>query len=221
MYNQANRYFALVPRSGFALTTWNCSGTYRADFGSVEERDGMVVTRSAVRPDVFGAQLDGDLVPVRWGNTHLLVERYRLIDFCNDINSGNFVQGDESFYLTRIGDDPIPAGTLPTIPAAYEQCLLRQPLSAWLLTVDTRTRRAHINAGSRRGVFVGMQLWSCESWASPARERPRAVVRLVRPEHAQVEITWPYPEWRRPDSSFPERGSRMSSREDCPLRTGS
>ncbi len=123
--------------------------------------------RSKVMADV--------LFRVRWGGRHYLIPEHRMIEFCNDVNSG--FEADMSMrdsvgcpmkHLLRDVDWIARAEGVPGVPPAYKKYILKQPITAEITRVisrepdseDWQIYMVEVNAGADAGLLPQMTLVS-------------------------------------------------------------
>lgn len=101
--------------------------------------------------------LDG-LWSVPWGDRHYLVSQTQWLIFCNAVNQGKEPRsGGLGEFFLRNGDERKPVGGLPTVPAPWNEYLLREPVLAKVVKV-LASGDAVIDAGSAAGLRKGMEL---------------------------------------------------------------
>lgn len=216
-----NVTFSLAPRGGFTYTWYGCLGLYDLNHGDViEVNENMIRLRFALDPskilhDAIGAQL----FRVRWGRRHYLVPRSRMIEFCNDVNSGiepgfeRLGRYDRSLkHLIRERELTFPVEGLPDVPSEYVKYLLPQPVSVEITRIlEKKTApnrrdlyKVEVNAGSNKGLIKGMRLRTTRGndhfWG--------ATVITADPQTAIVELG----DYDKDSTSAPEIGDQLCSR---------
>src|SRR5262249_42877786 len=112
-------------------------------------------------------------VVVPWGDRVYLVEPESLLDFCNDVNSGNFRAFPAGGYLLKVEDFRKKASGLPQVPEEYKDHLLKEPVTGSIVQrhgekgdVAVRGQKllrsgfsVTLNVGKQHGVRTGMRFY--------------------------------------------------------------
>lgn len=156
--------------SGEVAALWTgCMGTYDRNFGSVREQEGRLqlsfVRRNAREPY---RGFPEELVPVRWGERHYLIEPAELPAFASAVNAGLEPRSNlHGPFLLRRGDEARAVVGKPEVPAEARAWLLDAPLTARVVAVDESPEvrgdsstlyraRVELDVGRADGAFVGM-----------------------------------------------------------------
>jgi hypothetical protein len=146
-----------------------------------------------------------ELLPVRWGKRHYLIDAGHIVDFTNAINAGTepspIFAGRSGRFLLRRGDEDKAVGGEPDLPNEFLSYILAEPIKARVTLVEEmrveRSRRityVRIDMGSLDGVKQGMELYV----HSPSSVFESAIVTSVGEHSAkavveQMELTDPVP----------------------------
>lgn len=164
----ANISLAIAPKAGFAYEWHGCLGLYDRNYGPVTDRDGVLLLESMLPNEEKGFRISDQLIPVRWGKRHYLIRPDKMLDFCNEVNTGSEPRkGVHGMALLKRGDEKIDVNGLPEIPAAYRKHLRTEPLKGKITEVHGATSRTFgeytryeypcvIDVGEDDGVFEGM-----------------------------------------------------------------
>jgi hypothetical protein len=165
-----NVRLALAPGTGFAVNVTGCGfiGWSETDFGAVSVTSGKLTLHSHTKPP-DAPERSTEMHYVRWGERSYLVAADEVIEFCNQVNSGREPRNEwlgEVFL--RVDDWKRKATGSPHLPPDQRRYLLKQPIRAEIAVVHSSTidaapaaRRTNvtIGAGSKHGVFTGMDLY--------------------------------------------------------------
>jgi hypothetical protein len=172
-----NVELCLAPQSGFAFYSVGCNKfAFDIQAGTVEWLDGKIRLRPTLpkAPDSLFSE-SRTYYPVRWGARRYLIGEDEMITFANRVNqslepeTGMF--RNHSLFLVREKDRSKKPKGRPTIPAEFRHYLLKQPIHAKVIAVGpSKTKQVEdvsglwerftevtLDAGSARGVFVGME----------------------------------------------------------------
>ena len=220
-----NATLTLAPENGFTMIGYDRWELDFLDHGTVDW-DGKHIRLNCTF-DVKSGTIDGEPIkrkPIRWGERVYLIPTFRIIDFCNAINSGweprNCTHG--RFYLRR-GDEEKEVSGKPELPKEFMPYLLDKPIGATIVSVkDIRERDRFwniatfvVDKGQNDGLLPGMELHVV---------RPFVVgrVTLTKVEETQSEAEFVYPRPTEIESLFrlfrtsaPAIGWQLST---CPNR---
>lgn len=153
-----------TPEHGFAAYRDTCSNGPRAwvNFGSAKFDDGILTLDSEqTHKGEHLLPLKKQFTPVKWGHQRWLIPTDQLELFAYAVNSGSW-EDYGSFYVKNDENHEDPKGH-PEIPSQFKHILDRKPLTAKVLSVGKKPERWYadvtIDAGSDKGVIVGMSFW--------------------------------------------------------------
>jgi len=187
----------LAPKSGYLYQSYSCMGLHEQNYGYVRESNGRLHLefRLPKESDV----LADELITVAWGSRAYLIPPDRMVDFCNDVNSG---EGRLfGFHFLRRGGDANEVKGLPSVPDEFQQYLLASPIEATIIEVSARTAAKTpviLDCGKKHGLLPGMNLHFVEhcdplQYAAVTRvedERSEAIlVRLLEGE-PDPQVGW-------------------------------
>lgn len=168
-----NVSLSIAPQSGFVFEWDGCLGVYDRNYGDIEFAD-RNIKLSCVFPNSHEGfeGIAEDFVVVPWGERRYLIPSDDFLGFCNEVNSGSEPRdGMYGFYLMRRGDETISVSGLPEVPEAFRKYLLDSPIEATIIDVGQPTTQSSVvsdtplvdypvtlNAGTRAGLFQGMEL---------------------------------------------------------------
>lgn len=163
----------IAPKSGFVFTWTGCLGLYDLNYGDVELKDGKVKLLLTHPNERKGFQGTGEeFIPVKWGERHYLIPSDEMLEFVNAVNGGfepcSFMCAR---FLLRDGDRKKNVNGKPNIPNEYVKYLLKEPIRTTVTSVGDnivvkeiknkdwqyRTTKVILGAGSKQGVWVGME----------------------------------------------------------------
>jgi hypothetical protein len=166
-----NVSFAIAPRSGYVFEWHGCLGLYGLNYGSMVCTNGRITLSFTYRNADGFAGISPELIPVSWESRHYLVPANDVVGFCNAVNHGLEPRAVAyGSYLLRRGDEKNEATGVPNVPEQYRAYLLARPIEAVITAVGHYTTRPSIttskfkhtpvtlNAGSKSGLLVGMEL---------------------------------------------------------------
>ena len=170
----------IAPESGYVFHWRGCLGLYDRNLGSVTVTNGQLRLSFTYPNKREGFQgLAEEFIPIHWGDRVYLVPANDITGFCNDVNSGAEPRKEmHGRFLLRKRDEQKQVTGMPTVPPAYQPCLLQQPLTAEITKVGstvTNTSRYNIefkktpvtiNAGRKNHLAVGMELYVTDPRAS-------------------------------------------------------
>jgi len=216
-------FLTLAPDNGFTIIGYDYGNLTHLDHGPVVW-DGTHI-KLTYTFDLKGGYIDDEAIkrkPIRWGERVYLIPTYRIIEFCNEINSGWEPRSrmDGRFYL-RQDDWTKEAPGKPELPKEFMPYLLDEPVEATIASVKN-TREANrdwniatvlVDKGKNDGLLPGMELHVVKPVVSGTR------VKLTKVEETQSvgELTYSRP---RDDSLFshlfgrpaPAKGWQLSTR---------
>lgn len=190
-----NVTLTLAPQSGFVFDWRGCLGLYDLNYGEVQFTNGTVrlLFKYPNRLDGF-LGISPELIPVRWGKRHYLIDPHHVVDFTNAINAGTeqkLFLGRSNRFLLRRGDEKEPVAGRPGIPPEFLSYLLTKPIKARILSVEKtqiadsdRVTHVTVDAGSVDGLKKGMELYL----RRPSRLYASAVVTSVNEHSASAVI---------------------------------
>jgi hypothetical protein len=201
-----NVSLALAPKSGFVFSWHGCLGLYDLNYGDVAFTNGTVKLLFKYPNKREGFEgIAPELLPVRWGKRHYLIDVGHIVDFTNAINAGTepspIFAGRSGRFLLRRGDEDKAVGGEPDLPNEFLSYILAEPIKARVTLVQEmrveRSRRityVRIDVGSLDGVKQGMELYV----HSPSSVFESAIVTSVGEHSAkavieQMELTDPVP----------------------------
>ena len=144
-------------------------GLYDRNYGPVAWTKGRLRLSFSVPNQRQGFQgIAEEFIPVTWGERQYLVPANDMVQFCNEVNSGDEPQeGIHGCYLLRRGDEEKDAQGFPAVPEAFKRFLLRHPIQAEIVDVGKVTLRSDskfketpvtLNRGKKQGLLAGMAL---------------------------------------------------------------
>lgn len=156
--------FDWTPTNGFTVWRENCSrpGNVRINYGSVNF-NGSLLTLSPERTEKSQHTYTSpvSLVPVKWGEQHLLVPSDELILFIYAVNSGSTEQIET--YLVKTEDYYKSNDGLPVVPQEYKKYLGIKPITAKVLALGANDNGGYppltLNVGKTQGVVAGMSFY--------------------------------------------------------------
>ena len=117
----ANVSLWLAPSAGFLYEWYGCLGLYDRDYGAVSD-DGKGTIQ--LRFLLGGSRIEGEYVPVAWGERRYLIAKDQLSDFCDAVNRGREPRkGVHGMWFIRWGDEKKRADGLPAVPEEYRKGL--------------------------------------------------------------------------------------------------
>jgi hypothetical protein len=170
-----NVTLVLAPASGFVFRWHGCMGLYDQNYGEVVRTSSGLKLRFVFPNSRKGFEgMYPELVPVRWSARHYLVGTEQMVAFCNAVNAGTERGWRPAKFLLREGDEKKPVSGLPLVPANYQNYLLSEPVTARIISVQSRrVRLVHregigkqkeresyvtLNVGRADGILPGMEL---------------------------------------------------------------
>ncbi|MCL2709305.1 MAG: hypothetical protein FWE95_00355 [Planctomycetaceae bacterium] len=201
----AGAFLTLAPNNGFTIIGYDHGNLTYLEHGMVDW-DGTYIKLSYTF-DLKGGSIDDEAVkrkPIRWGERVYLIPTYRIIEFCNEINSGweprNYRSG--RFYL-RQDDWEKEAPGKPELPEELMPYLLDEPVEATIVSVkktweanrDWNIATVVVDKGKNDGFLPGMELYVVKPVVSGTK------VKLTKVEETQSvgELNYSRP---RDDSLF-------------------
>jgi hypothetical protein len=167
-----NISLSLAPREGVSATSYGCLGLYGSNEGRVVVLPDGDLTFAFNLPNKSGfGGFPKELVPVRWGERHYLLQRSEMFDFVNAVNANvepsAFVMGNA--FLLKKGDEGKKVAGLPDLPKPYLTALRAEPVEAAVTEVTTLADRKNefacfknyqvaLDRGETSGLLVGMKL---------------------------------------------------------------
>lgn len=155
--------FDWTPTKGFTIWQENCSrpGDVRVNYGSVNF-NGNLLTLSPEQTEKGQHTYisPASLVPVKWGEQHLLIPSDELILFIYAVNSGSTEQIET--FLVKTEDYYKSNDDLPIVPQEYKKYLGIKPITAKvsaLGTSDSWYPPFTLNVGKAQGVVSGMSFY--------------------------------------------------------------
>ncbi|MCL2709564.1 MAG: hypothetical protein FWE95_01685 [Planctomycetaceae bacterium] len=164
----SSTYLTLAPENGFTIIGYGSFGFEYLEHGTVDW-DGIHVKLNYTFDEKMGT-IDDEAIkrkPIRWGERIYLIPTYRVIEFCNAVNSGgeprNRTYG--RFYLRR-GDEEKEVKGKPELSEEFMPYLLDKPVDATIASVEKiheKDRHQNIatvvvNKGKNDGLLPGMEL---------------------------------------------------------------
>jgi hypothetical protein len=172
----ANIVVILAPEAGYVYEWHGCLGLYDRNYGSVTEKGGKLVFSFEFENGKNGLRgMAPELAPVRWGDRRYLIPTGDVVGFCNSVNQGAEPRsGSYGLHLLRLGDEGKAVTGRPNVPKEFQSYLLPEPVEAKVVTVgvteartswagwDVRDTPLTLDAGAKRGLKVGMELFVTE-----------------------------------------------------------
>jgi hypothetical protein len=169
-----NILMSIAPQAGYVYEWNGCLGVYDRNYGAVKwANDRIELTFTFDSKNGGSKEISKAYVPVAWGERHYLIGDDEMIEFCNAINSGR-ESGDLPYggFLLRRGDEQKTANGFPAVPPEFKKYLLEKHVEAKVIAVgkptvsgpkDSQTAAYPVtfDAGSNRGLLVGMELFLC------------------------------------------------------------
>jgi len=154
-----NLSLTMQPSGQFSLVLSGCMGVYEQDAGTIELRDGIFILHTQAVGTGFDKQ---QLLPIRWGERHYLIDVDRILTFCNDVNRGSEPRnGPHGSNLLRDGDCSLPVTGLPDVPQQWQQYLYPPAQGEIVQVLENGTAVASL--GAKDGVQFGMALYASHS----------------------------------------------------------
>lgn len=189
-YDSIGEIWRLAPRAGYVVDQWTCAGNLPGHHGSIEQ----------LGPRALRLAGKGDVHVVPWGAQTWLVPDGRLVDFCNDVNSG--FDAWLSAYPSRRSDEQRSRG-MPDVPPDFRVFLLERPVTAKVVDVlatGAQDVRFTLDAGADSGLHIGMALAPPGSFERAIVERVdadrcelRCATATSTPRTGQIWTTRPWP----------------------------
>jgi hypothetical protein len=132
-------------------------GSYHLDGGQI-----------TLLPDDADSTFQQHYYYVQWGEFDLLIEKSKIIDFCNNFNSGWLQQENPmldipivaSTYLSKTVQPETPLRQeMPIVPASFENYILDTPLFGRVVQIDTTNCTLNIENTSNHQLLGGMELF--------------------------------------------------------------
>jgi hypothetical protein len=190
----------IAPKSGFTFSWFGCMGLYDLNYGDVDWSDRKIKLLFEHPNKREGFQgISPELIPVLWSERHYLIPANEMIEFINSVNAG--FEPCSMFcsrFLLKRGDEKKSGSGAPNIPAEYRAYLLKKPIKSGVLSIGEshivtdkddpalqfRITKVLLNAGSAKGVLVGMEFHVY----SPSRIAESAKVTKVEEQFSEAEI---------------------------------
>lgn len=168
-----NVQLLIAPQCGYLFEWHGCLGLYDRNYGCVKQEDGIICLSFTYPNDQEGFQGIADkFIPVVWGQRKYLIPSDKMIDFCNSVNSKSEPRQEiHGRHLLRAGDELKPVKGDPDIPEEYKKYLLKEPVTAEIVSVDKVETRPFagggefqetlvtLNKGISAGLLNGMELY--------------------------------------------------------------
>ena len=198
-----NVALAIAPGAGYVFECHGCVGLYDRNYGAAEwknERLRLAFTFENRRKGFKG--IAEEFIPVAWGPRKYLIPAAGVIGFCNDVNCGREPRkAAHGRYLLRCGDEEKRVTGLPTLPPEFQAYALRQPITAEIVAVGSRTTRPQpvlggtevidtvtLGVGKKGGLLPGMKLYTTAS----EMDSDAVEVMTVDEEKAEGKLTRHY-----------------------------
>jgi hypothetical protein len=224
-----NNYMSLAPRAGFLFLYQGDIGASYANHGAVEQRDGKLylsVSPPLERNNFYDA-LSDTFVCVAWGKRKYLIPADKLVDFCNQVNSGREPRDEaHGFCLLRKGDEMKGIAGNPDVPQEVAPYLLAKPIEAEIIDIGEPVKteggvskvvlRVTLDHGKKSGILPGMKFHV----VSPANLFEDITITSVGEERSDGAITRYYPFGVLPSliqyslESHPKVGWKVSTRRN-------
>ncbi len=166
----------IAPKAGYLFEWKGCLGLYDRNYGDVTVNDGTIHLSFSFPNKQEGFQgIAESFIPVSWDQRKYLIPEQEMIRFCNSINSGyeprNYIHGR---HLLKVGDEEKPVSGKPDVPEKYNKYLLKQPITAEIISVGKTAMRlgcadikfydtfVTLNIGTKSGLLPGMELYVIE-----------------------------------------------------------
>ena len=189
----------LAPKAGFVFEWRGCMGVYDRNYGTVEEKDGIINLNCELENKREGFQgIDTKLVLIKWGERRYLIGTDQIVDFCNAVNSGDEPRmGCHGFFLLHQDDCDKKVKGFPPVPAKYRPYLLKQPIETEIVKVEKSSLRPScadwnfrntvvvLNVGKKDGVLPGMEFHVYE----PDDKIESATVKKVNEDSCEAVMT--------------------------------
>jgi hypothetical protein len=167
-----NQLLVIAPKSGFVFEWHGCLGLYDRNYGRVAWTNNAIHLSFTFSNQTEGFQgMAPQLVPVPWGKRMYLVPADDLIGFCNEVNQGNEPRSDvHGLYLLGRGHEKRAVAGYPEVPKEFRSYLLSKPVVTEIVGLGffrvqpnptewtIKDTPVILNAGSKEGLRVGMQL---------------------------------------------------------------
>ena len=149
-----NMTLVIKPEGGFSYESRGCTGKYAEANGAATIANGVIT----LKPEGKVKQQPFTLIPVRWDERLYLVDKEKLLEFCNDVNQGSEPRKDAhgSAYI-RIGDERKVVSGPPNLPGEWRTFLLRKPVVGVVVKMIS-AYKAEVNLGAEDGIKKGMTL---------------------------------------------------------------
>lgn len=171
-----NEVIILAPIAGYVFEWHGCLGLYDRNYGAVTEKDGKLTLSFTFENSRDGLRgIAPVLVPVPWGERRYLIPADDVVGFCNHVNQGAEPRSrSHGYHLLRRGDEGKAVRDQPKVPTEFQGYLLPEPVEATVVTVgatgarkswagwDVRDTPLTLDAGAKRGLKVGMELFVME-----------------------------------------------------------
>jgi len=161
--SSGNLNLTLAPENGFTMIADHPWGLLHLDHGTVDW-DGNHIKLNYTF-DVESGYINDEAIkrkPIRWGERVYLIPTFRIIEFCNAINSGRESRSRTSgrFYLRR-GDERKEAEGKPELPEEFMPYLLDKPVDATIASVKNiqgNIATIVVDKGKNDGLLSGVEL---------------------------------------------------------------
>jgi hypothetical protein len=172
-----NLSLVIAPKAGYVFEWHGCVGLVDRNYGALSEKDGRLhLVRTFTNNPKVSKGIAPEWVPVAWGSRMYLVPADEMIDFCNAVNEGSEPHvGMPSSFLLRRGDEEKKVTGLPAVPPKYRVYLLKEPISAEIVSIGRSIKRLDeadheftyatvtVNVGKDHGLLPGMKLYVTSS----------------------------------------------------------
>jgi hypothetical protein len=152
----------IAPETGYVLISSQHIWTNRRDYGTVEEKDGVITLHSAFKKTPQQENSDSifrdhQIVPITWKGSRYLIYENRMVSFCNELNSG---LGWPIRFYRRQGETHIEGDDLATFPEKYRGLVLESPINCRIEKIASYTPNevlVQLDVGKKHGVVKDLK----------------------------------------------------------------